>query len=120
MTIKYLIDENMSPAYREQLLYHQPDLIVLMVGDPGVPAKGTLDPEILHWCEQNDFILVTNNRRSMPVHLAEHLAQGHHIQGILALRFKAKMGQVIDDLITIAGASYEDEYKDRIEFIPLN
>jgi hypothetical protein len=51
MRIKYLIDENMLPAYRTQLLAKQPDLVVLVVGDPGVPAKGTLDPEILIWCE---------------------------------------------------------------------
>jgi hypothetical protein len=29
------------------------------------------------------------------------------------------MGQVIDELIEIAGASFENEYQDRIEFIPL-
>ena len=118
MTVNYLLDENLSPAYREQLLYHQPHLIVLMVGDPGVPAKGTLDPEILDWCEQNNFVLVTNNRRSMPVHLAEHLTRGHHVPGILAIRFKAQMGLIIDELILIAEASLEDEYQDRIEFIP--
>jgi hypothetical protein len=36
----------------------------------------TLDPEILLWCEAHRFILVTNNRRSMPRHLADHLAMG--------------------------------------------
>ena len=119
MTIKYLIDENMAPAYREQLLNRQPDLIVWIVGDPGVPPKGTQDPEILLWCEENNFVLVTNNRRSMPVHLVEHLAQNRHVPGILVLRFKAEMGRVIDELITIAGASFENEYRDRIEYIPL-
>jgi hypothetical protein len=119
MTIKYLLDENMSPLYREQLLYHQPNLTVLMVGDPGVPSKGTLDPEILCWCEENDFILVTKNRRSMPKHLTDYLAEGRHVPGIFALRLTAKIGVIIDELITIAGASLEDEYRDRIEFIPL-
>ncbi|WP_449416818.1 DUF5615 family PIN-like protein [Phormidium nigroviride] len=119
MTIKYLIDENMSPVYREQLLYHQPDLIVLTVGDLGVPPKGTQDPEILCWCEENNFILVTNNRRSMPVHLAEHIAQNRHVPGIIAIRFKANIGRVIENLREIAGASFENEYQDRIQYIPL-
>ena len=119
MTIQYLLDENMPPVYRDQLLNHQPDLIVWMVGDPGVPPKGTQDPEILLWCESNNFVLVTNNRRSMPVHLAEHIAQGHYVPGILVLRFKADMGRVIDELITIAGASFENEYQNRLEYIPL-
>ena len=44
MIVKYLLDENMAPEYRVQLLYHQSDLVVLVVGDEGVPPKGTKDP----------------------------------------------------------------------------
>jgi hypothetical protein len=55
----------------------------------------------------------------MPKHLADHLAEGRHVPGIFALRLTAKIGVVIDELITIAGASLENEYRDRIEFIPL-
>ncbi|OCR00271.1 hypothetical protein BCD67_25025 [Oscillatoriales cyanobacterium USR001] len=119
MTIKYLIDENMSPVYQDQLLRRQPDLTVLMVGDCDVPQKGTKDPEILRWCEENNFILVTNNRRSMPVHLAEHLAENRHIPGILALRPNSNIGLIIEDLIAIAGAAFEDEYQDQIVYVPL-
>jgi hypothetical protein len=110
----------MLPGYRIQLLAKQPDLVVLAVGDPGVPPKGTLDPEILIWCEENDFILVTNNRRSMPVHFAEHLELGHHILGILSLRRRADIGRIIEDLIVIAEASFDDEYKDQIVYIPFD
>lgn len=60
MTIKYLIDENLPPLYQQQLLRYQPGLTVLMLGEPTTPPKGTLDPEILIWCELNNFILVTN------------------------------------------------------------
>jgi len=72
MSIKYLLDENLPPLYRVQLLRLEANLTVWMVG-PGVPPKSTLDPEILIWCELNKFILVTNNRSSMPIHLQAHL-----------------------------------------------
>jgi hypothetical protein len=55
----------------------------------------------------------------MPVHLAEHLAANRHVPGILVLRRKAAIGQVINDLVLIAAASDEDEYCDRIDYIPL-
>jgi hypothetical protein len=42
MNIQYLIDENLPPLYREQLLRRQPDLTVWMIGEPGVPSKSTL------------------------------------------------------------------------------
>jgi hypothetical protein len=76
MTIKYLLDEHISSLYRVQLVRREPELIVRIIGDPDAPSKGTLDPEILVWCEVYDFILVTNNRKSMPGHLADHLSQG--------------------------------------------
>lgn len=47
MTIRYLIDENLDPLYKAQLLLKKPGLVVDSIGDPGTPPKGTLDPEIL-------------------------------------------------------------------------
>jgi len=82
---RFLIDENISPEYRTQLLYHEPSLTVLVVGDERAPPKSTPDPEILVWCEQNEFNLITNNRESMPQHLEDHLSAGHHVPSILRL-----------------------------------
>lgn len=49
MTLKYLLDENVSPVYQTQLLQRSSSLAVLVVGDTDAPSKGTLDPEILCW-----------------------------------------------------------------------
>lgn len=119
MSIKYLLDEHISPTYRTQLVRQNPELIVRIIGDPDAPAKGTLDPDILIWCQANDFILVTNNRKSMPKHLADHLSQGNHVPGIFVIDFEQSMGQILEELITIAEASFEGEYQDRIEYLPL-
>ena len=116
---RFLIDENISPRYRTQLLYHEPSLTVLVIGDEGAPARGTPDPEILAWCEQHQFSLITNNRESMPQHLSDHLSVWHHVPGIFTINRKVSMGLIIDQLILIAGASDEDEYIDRITYIPL-
>ena len=116
---RFLIDENMSPQYRTQLLYHEPSLTVLAVGDEGAPPKSTPDPEILVWCEQNQFSLITNNRRSMPQHLSDHLSGGHHIPGIFTINLEMPMGEIIEELILVAGASDENEYMDEIKYLPL-
>ncbi len=74
--IRYLLDEHMPSALRVQLLRRVPDLVVWMMGDPGAPHYGTLDPDILLWCEANGFLFITSNRKSMPVHFQEHLGPG--------------------------------------------
>jgi hypothetical protein len=49
MSLQYLIDENLPTLYREQLLRRHSELTVWMIGEPGVPSKSTLDPEILNY-----------------------------------------------------------------------
>ena len=116
---RYLIDENLSPEYRKQLRNHEPSLTVLRIGDKGAPASGTQDPDILKWCEQNNFTLVTEDKKTMRPHLNNHLSKGHHIQGILTVKPKTSMGAVLEDLIYIAKASDENDFLDDITFIPL-
>jgi hypothetical protein len=101
------------------LLRREPSLTVWRIGDEGAPPLGTLDPAILIWLEENDFILVTNNRKTMPAHLADHLTAGQHVPGILILDLGAPISLALDDLILIALASYENEFLDRIAYIPL-
>nr|WP_217651810.1 DUF5615 family PIN-like protein [Hydrococcus rivularis] len=113
------MDENIDPAYFTRLRLNLPDLIVRVIGEPNTPSKGTKDPKILLWCEEYDFILVTNNRRSMPVHLSEHIDRGHHVPGIFILNPNLSVGQNIDELMLIAEGSFDDEYQDQIIFLPL-
>ena len=119
MNLRYLIDENVDPLYKQQLLKKNSEIRAYSVGDPGCPPKSTLDPEILCWCEENDFILITNNRKSMPAHLVVHLSQGSHIPGIITLNSEMSVGGTIEELILIAEEGNPSEYQDRIVYLPV-
>ena len=117
--IRYLLDENVNPLLRRELLRREPILTVWQVGMLGSPDYGTLDPEILIWCEENKFILVTNNRKSMPVHLKDHLDEGRHIYGIFSLNENLGIGETIDELILIAFATSAEDFQDQIIYLPI-
>lgn len=119
MTLKYLIDENVNPLYPNQIRRREPDNVIKVVGEPETPPKGTLDPEILCWCEDNQFVLVTNNRNSMPIHLVDHMELGRHVPGIFILNRNLSIGENLEELILAALASADDEYQDRIVYLPL-
>lgn len=119
MALRYLLDENLDPVLKVQILRHETSLVVRVVGEVGAPSKGTPDPEILKWCEEYGFVLITNNRKSMPGHLSTHLQSGGHVPGIFILNPELPMGEAITALILIAHASLEDEHHDRISFLPL-
>jgi hypothetical protein len=117
--IRFLLDEHVTPVLRAQLIQREPKMVVWVIGDPGAPDHGTLDPDILLWCETNHFSLVTNNRRSMPVHLQAHLEAGHHVPGIFTLNPDMGMGAIIEELCLIWGASDPAEYRNTIIYLPI-
>jgi hypothetical protein len=54
----------------------------------------------------------------MPIHLADHLAQGNHIPGILVFRRRSTIRAILDDLILIAEVGHEGEFQDQLVHIP--
>jgi Domain of unknown function (DUF5615) len=119
MKPKFLLDEHLSPAIKEQLQLKDFELEVFCIGEPGVPPKATPDPAILIWTEQNNCILVTENRATMPRHLADHLMAGRKFPGMLLIKKKVSMGTLIDTLLLVAGASQAEEYYGVTKFSPL-
>ena len=116
--LRYLLDEHIHHAYRLQLLRLDESLAVRKVGEPDAPPLGTLDPDLLIWCEENGFVLVTNNRKSMPRHITEHLANGRHIPGIFVINLERSISENSEALYLVAATSTSDEYRDRITYIP--
>jgi hypothetical protein len=118
-TPRFLLDEHLPHLIADELQRREPTLQALTIGEPDAPRRGTLDPEILVWAEAHGYLLVTNNRRSMPAHLAAYLASGHHVPGILTTSFPLRIGPLIEVLLLVWGASFPDEYQDKITYLPL-
>lgn len=116
--LSYLLDEHVSPAYRRQLLRRAPELTVYAIGDSGAPPKRTPDPDLLRWCEKQDFVLVTNDRASMQPHLNDHLAEGRHVPGIFILNANMSFGATVEELLLLAIAAFEGEFSGRLTFLP--
>ena len=117
---KYFLDEHVSPSLKMAIHQYRPEIIVWRIGDPGTPPRGTLDPDILLWCETNGFSLVTENRGSMPIHLRDHLAAGRHVPTIFILNDGMSIGQTAEELALISVAVQPDEYADTIRFLPIS
>jgi hypothetical protein len=116
---KYLLDEHVNVRLRIGLKRKWPEMVVWRVGDTGAPPLHSLDPDILVWCELNGFSLITNNRSSMPVHLADHLNSGRHVPGIFVLNADMSIGETIDELGFIWAATDLTEYFDLLNYLPI-
>jgi hypothetical protein len=56
----------------------------------------------------------------MPVHLADHIAEGRHMPGIFILNPNLSIGQNIQELILLAEYSFENEHQDQIVHLPIS
>ncbi|HHY55807.1 MAG TPA: DUF5615 family PIN-like protein [Chloroflexi bacterium] len=118
--VQYLLDEHVDRRLRQILQRMAPTLTVRCIGDPAAPPLSASDPDILIWCERHDFLLVTNNRRSMPGHLETHLARGHHAPGIFIMNVHHALITTANELILIWETCTVDEFEDRIWFLPIS
>lgn len=114
-----LLDENLSAALADALNRQNPDVAVRRIGDGIAPPLGTPDPEILLWIEEHDFILMTNNRASMPAHLKTHVGSGRHVPGIVQIPRRFHMGSLAEHILVLVGASTPGELQDVIWYIQI-
>lgn len=119
MRPRFLLDEHVNPAIQRQLHRLSQEINVRCVGKPNAPRKGTSDSDLLSWAEENRFILVSEDRRTLPTCLALHLTSGRHCYGILWLRPNIPIGAVVEELFLIWHTCAEDEFLDCALFIPL-
>lgn len=119
MKSRFLLDEHVNRAIQRQLRRLDSRIDALAINDPGAPPAGTPDPDLLLWLEENGYILVTENRSTIPIHLADHYTAGRHVPGVFWIRPGARLGAVIEELYLIWYTSIADEFRDRTLFIPL-
>ncbi len=114
--IRYLLDEHALHLARE-LRRKMPELFVIGVGEDGAPSKGTDDPNLLTWCEEHGFILVTNDKRTLRAYFAQHLAAGRHSPGVLYINPGMAIGEILWRLEWIARIVEPGELADHDEFL---
>jgi hypothetical protein len=84
--LRFLIDECVSHDIVKNLREIEPDMDLLVVGEPGAPAKGTDDDELLLIGETQGRALISGDMSTMTKHLARHFEAGHHTAGLILLR----------------------------------
>ncbi len=122
MPITYLLDENIpSRIWRAIQRHNENDVDILDVVCVGqfddLPFHAD-DPSILRWAERQGRILITEDKSTMPAHLATHLDEGRHCPGIFMLRPGTRVPELLEFLVLVAYASQPAEWRNRIEYIP--
>ena len=118
MKMRFLLDENLTPRIKASVLRWEPAIDIERVGDPGMPPLATSDPEILQYLAACQRALITDNRRTMPVHAKHYLSKESHHWGIFLVRPKTPIRLLTEEIYLLWEASEAEEWIDLIRFIP--
>jgi hypothetical protein len=115
---KVLFDECLQVALPHGLRLRSPQTSILQVGEPGTPRKGTDDPELLTWCENDRRLFVSGDRATLLPFISAHHKAGRHTFGVFVLRPGKKFSDILDDLQLIVEASEAEEWIDHFDYLP--
>lgn len=115
--LRLLIDQDLDHVILRGLLLRVPTLDVITAHQVGL--SNASDPEVLAWAAEQERILVTHDRRTMPYHGASRIARAEKVAGIIVVSRQLPVSQVINELEILVSCSEMVEWENIIKHLPL-
>jgi hypothetical protein len=115
--LRLLIDQDFDQDILRGLIRRIPQLNAVSAFEIGMSEAA--DPQLLIWAAQEGRIVVTHDRKTMPTHAADLLAQGGNIAGLFVVPRSLPIHRVIEDLELMITCSENDEWVNVIRFLPV-
>lgn len=115
--MRLLADENFHNDILRALLRSDPELDIIRVQDTELYQAS--DPVVLAWAAKERRILLTHDVQTMTKYANARVEAGQPMPGVLEVDTDAPIGQVIEEILIILGASGPEELENRVIFIPL-
>lgn len=113
--LRLLSDENFNGEIVRGLFRAQADLDLVRVQDVGL--LGADDPAILARAAENNRVLLTHDRATVPAFAYDRVRAGAMMPGVFVVDDRAAIGQVIDDVLLFALCSEESEWEGQVLYL---
>ena len=115
--IRFLADADLNEGIVAGCLRREPTMDFLYANEMNL--VGVPDPEVLALAAEQDRILVSHDFQTMPRHFGDFLQAGGSSPGVLVVPQSLPIGEAIEELVLIWGASDAEEWENRILRIPM-
>jgi hypothetical protein len=116
VTVRYQADADLNQAIVTGVLRREPTIDFQTAFSAGL--EGVKDPEVLAIAAQQERILVSHDRKTMPLEFAEFIINNQS-SGVIIVSRKLPIELIIDELLLIWAASSSEEWVNRIAKLPL-
>ena len=117
--MSFLIDEHVPVALINAVVREEPSIVIMQVGQPGMPPKKTPDPQLLEFAERNRMAIFTFDKSTMAVHATAHTASGRHTFGVFIWTDEmVGIRAAADEIVLLWSASDAEEWIDETRYLP--
>ncbi len=115
--LRFLSNESFSGDIVRGLFLRQPDLDLVRVQE--MDLREGDDPTILAWAAEQDRILLTHDRATMPDFTYARLSREEPMAGVFVINDRMLIRQAIDELLLIENCTEQSEWEGIVLYLPL-
>src|SRR5215204_5361506 len=112
----FLADQNIEDVIVERILREEPSVRFVRVREIGLHRAS--DDVILDYAAANSLIVVTHDVNTMISFAYERERSGKQFAGIFVIRRSREVARIVEDLLTVWGASEAEEWHGRVVYVP--
>ena len=116
MTVRFQADADLNVEIVAGVLCREPSIDFQTADEANL--RRVSDPEVLALAAQEDRILVTHDRRTMPRHFADFILH-HSSPGVFIIAQTVSVRMAIEALVLVWAASESEEWRNLIIELPL-
>jgi hypothetical protein len=115
--LRLLIDQDLDHVILRALLLRVQNLDFITAHQVGL--SNASDPEILAWAAEQERVVITHDRRTMPYHATSRIARAEKVAGVIVISRQLPISQVINELEIIVSCSDMSEWENIVKHLPL-
>jgi Domain of unknown function (DUF5615) len=116
VAIRFLADANLDYAIVQGVRRREPAVDFKSANDAGL--AGLPDDEVLDVAASEGRVLVSHDKRTMPVYFAARVRAGLRSPGMLLAVPSASIGEIVETVLIIWSASRGEDWIDQIHYLP--
>ena len=115
--LRFLADEDLRGTIVRAIRRLEPSIDITTVNEEGI--AGAKDPEVLDYCWQNRWLLLSHDVNTMKSLAEKRVAQRSGLHGLFLIPQDRPIREVADNVVLLWSASEFEEWNDQVVYLPL-
>jgi hypothetical protein len=115
--LRFLADEDLRGTIVRAIRRLEPSIRITTVNEEGI--SGAKDPQVLDYCWQNRWLLLSHDVNTMKTLAEERVAQGRGLHGLFLIPQDRPIRAVAESVALLWSASEFEEWSDQVIYLPL-